>query len=195
MPFSGASLTTRLWIMAGGIVGFLVASLAGYQYATTMTGDAFEELLRTEVAMDGYVSAARASMLECHHAEEDFLLSRDPRYVARFDEELAQLIARCKSIRDVAHAAGYGGMSKQAGSGITCASRYGEAFHRLVSLSRERGLEHDLGLLGHLRDVINGLADAMAQHELDATNHALAVLRECEEDCLRQPSLEGSQTW
>lgn len=195
MRGSSLSLTTRLWMGVGGIVGFLVASLAGYQYATIMTGNAFVDLLHTEVAMDRDVSRAKACMLQCRRSEKGFILHRDQQYAARFDEELAQLLAQCKTIRASAQNARYTDMADQAMNAATLSDRYGRAFQRVVAAWRQRGLDYDAGLQGHLREVMHLLTDRMKQHALDDVNHDLSELREAEKDCLRQASIEHVQEW
>jgi len=191
----GPSLITRLWMGIGAIVGFLVASLAGYQYATMTTGSAFQGLLYTEIAVDREVGNAESSLLQCRGAEKDFLLDHDLQHVAQFDEQLAQLTAQYKTIYNVAKAAGYLDMATGATAGAICAKRYGEGFHRVVAGWQRRGLKHDLGLAGRIRSVIRELADTMGQHHLDELERAVSQLRECEKDCVRAPSLETGQAW
>ncbi|HLA85175.1 MAG TPA: methyl-accepting chemotaxis protein [Thermoguttaceae bacterium] len=188
-------MTTKLWIGVGGIVVFLVASLMGYQYATTATSLAFKQLLRTEVAMDGDITRAEASMLHCRRAEKDFLLERDLSRVAAFDEKLGQLIARCRSLQAAADAAGYADMAEEMASAVGRASAYGEAFHRVVASRRKCGLSYNTGLQGRLREAFQRSEIALGEHALDDLNQALSELREWEKDYLRDPTVKHGQAW
>ncbi|NLE36972.1 MAG: HAMP domain-containing protein [Pirellulaceae bacterium] len=195
MRWPSLSLTAKLWIGVGGVVLFLVVSLGFYQYSTTMVVRTLDQLLSTEIAIDRNVGRAESAMLECRRAEKDFLLTRDSDHVSTFDKCLAELTARCKMVRGLAHKAGHADMANEAVMGTDYANRYGRAFEQVVAAWERRGLSHDSGLQGQFRQAFQRISDRMAKHDIDAIHRALASLRECEKDYLYTKSADESDAW
>ncbi|MGO4999864.1 methyl-accepting chemotaxis protein [Oceanisphaera sp. W20_SRM_FM3] len=134
----------------------------------------------TELAM-----SLETGMLSLRREEKDFLGRQNMKYVADFQQTLAQNQQLLDELEQLL--AGFDFDTQALDTLRQRFDQYGQNFEQVVQAHQLMGLDHESGLNGELRAAVHGIEQALAQHDADAILVTMLQLRRAEKDfILRQ---------
>ena len=145
----------------------------GFTYVLDLASEA-----RDNMAM------VRVQLLEARRGEKDFLMRKDLEYAGRADDAVASLKEHAIMVRDLANTAGQTEAAQYLDTLLVRADQYQVAFRDVADAWVERGLDHESGLQGTLRDAAHRLEAVMSEAGLAVAHVDLLQVRRAEKDYL-----------
>lgn len=138
----------------------------GYDPESGLYGGLRQSVHSVESALSGQPEI-KVSMLMLRRHEKDFMLRRDVKYVDRFKQEVARFEELSGQYLSPTQAASINRLMQD----------YQRQFLQLVSAEQAKGLDHNSGLLGQLRDTVHNtemLFDTLQQQLTEEIGMAVA---------------------
>ncbi|MBU0457059.1 MAG: HAMP domain-containing protein [Bacteroidetes bacterium] len=149
-----------------------IFSLIGVIFLLIGVFTIFQEKEINSMVENDDVSNIDISMLEARRSEKDFFERKDLIYIDKVDLALANLDSLIEPYKD----------EEIAGSIVKYVEAYKEAFHKIVYLMKERGLDENSGAEGKLRISIHELESQIVETENKTLLADLLTLRRHEKD-------------
>jgi methyl-accepting chemotaxis protein len=177
MSLRNATLGTKLALGFGVVIVLLAVVVGIYQFTVETALGGFGDLL---IAIEaGQVEGA---MLQCRRNEKDFLLRLDEKYLAKLQENVAEISEQAAKIVELAQGSGKDEVAAQAGRVTALAEAYEAAFEGVVSAWEIKGLDRESGLQGEFRAEVRALAESIKANQLDQEFIAYLQIRRYEKD-------------
>jgi len=183
--FQALKLKTKLLLGFGLAAGLLVVVIVIYQFAMSGSVGAFLGLMQEEVAIQVHAETVEVEMLQCRRNEKDFLLRKNLKYREELRENLENVVEHADAIVPLAKSIGSEELANLAMTIKGAAGRYESAFIALTKAWEKRGLDHESGLQGTFRKVVQDAEEAFEKHQVQDLYFDLMQMRRWEKDYTR----------
>lgn len=168
-----------------GVVFLMMGCVMGaYQAALNTVRVGFGDLLANTVPVREEADAVHIQMLLCRRREKDFLLRKDPKYLAELEGDLEAMRASVTRIAALATEAGLPAAAQKAAEIQTQADTYLAEFRGVVAAAERKGLGPDVGIIGQMRGYAHDLERLITQYDLPRAEAMLLLIRRHEKDYL-----------
>ncbi|WP_304085760.1 methyl-accepting chemotaxis protein [Maridesulfovibrio ferrireducens] len=190
-----AKLGVKLGLAFGLIITLLVVVISVDRYAANSMSSGFKKHMEVDMAIGLHAGRIESLMLQSRRNEKDFMLRMDKKYLARLDENIAQLTDQAKSIVRLAGENGNTEIEGLASGVIGFASSYKSSFRKLVEAYETKGLDPKSGLQGEFRGAAHALQNFFGERNVDELYISLLQIRRYEKDYIRTGSPKYKDKW
>ncbi len=175
--------------IAIGIMALLMLGTVLFFNNTLRTAiNHFKDVEQTESAILLHAESISNYMLKCRRNEKDFLLRMDKKYLGKLEKNVAKLVEEVRSLEKIAERANLTKDVALAKEIIKNAGLYEKAFKEMVEAFETRGLDHNSGLQGDFRKIVQQLTGSIKEHAKEKINMAFLMIRRYEKDYQRTES-------
>jgi len=184
MSFKNLKLGAKLGVGFGAIGIMFVIVVFQYQRTLTGTIQGFEEVLNYNEQMKSLTVNIGKDMLEARRSEKDFLLRFDMKYPDRVKAKVEEVKLNITKLSQLEQEAGHDDQFAQFKEMEKNMTIYLEAFNTVVDAWVRKGLDHNSGLQGLMRNQAHDLEVLVEEFDVHLINNALAEIRRREKDFL-----------
>jgi methyl-accepting chemotaxis protein len=171
-------LSTKMIVGFAFVLAPFLLTIVMYHHTTTLSNNAFYQLMQREVAISNCAGELEPAMLQCRRDEKDFLLRKDKKYSEKFNADLDLLKKHIQTLSDLGQKTANAEVTTKASEILKHAQDYEKAFKGLVLSWEKRGLDHNSGLQGKTRELAHNLEESVGKlTSSEATILALQIRR------------------
>lgn len=174
-------LTQKLVMGMGGLLALTAATCAISLSLMAKTSNNVATLLDTTMAEAMYADETSISILQARRSEKDFFLRRDPKYIDRVGEAVADVKT---SLGEIVELGANTERVALAQRGLEAGDRYLASIQALGEAYEARGLTHELGREGELRAAVHALETDLQDVDRDDLRVLMLMARRHEKDYL-----------
>lgn len=175
------TVRSRMLLSFGAMVAITALSAgAGWWYAG-QAAHTTQTLVKQDIAELDLAASAANQLLLARAANKQFLIDHDMEGAARVPEHIAKVEHYLTRLAEVTPNPEHGKAARHA---LTFAANYLENFQQVVALWQKRGLTHEEGLEGKLREAVHNIESQVKSRKLDALTVIMLMCRRHEKDYL-----------
>jgi methyl-accepting chemotaxis protein len=175
------NINQKIWVSFGILLALVCSGSVLSYMKSHQAEDVSTTLVKVHFAELNAVQAVRQDLANAHAGEQQFLITRDPAYVAKVNESVARIKKHLSDLRAVSPDASRNEAASQAEA---TADTYLSSFTRLYELWVRRGLKQDSGLEGELRTAVHGIEAKVKDQGLSELDVLMLMVRRHEKDYL-----------
>ncbi|CCH48228.1 methyl-accepting chemotaxis protein [Pseudodesulfovibrio piezophilus] len=181
----GLKLKTKLLAGIGIVLVLLLLVVGIYQFAMTVSVSSFKALVKEELAIESHAFNVEKNIFECRRYEKDFLIGKDKKALASFQEHLGEALKSADEIARLAEQVGARDLVNKSVAIRGAADTYQKAFLDLVAAWERRGLDYNSGLQGAFRGLVRDAEAVFVTHQVQDLYLDLLLMRRWEKDYIR----------